>query len=397
MFRRFFQHPLDYIFPLVLIGLLSVYAIFDVSTNAQAGNMDMSRGRVYILILAILVFLSLYMFINGLRNILKLPIIPSLFALLIWIILDNLVNNTMNRSAQINIMLCLLWIGSYYSFFQTTKKAHYGFSYNSFFVILFFIYCAINVYAQRNMAFVHDREYGMTSYSYYLLSFLPALLLNEKKIRRNVLIIICSTFVLLSLKRGPILALPIILFVYWITKAKLGLTKINVLQATLILIASYGAVIWTNHLTNGFLLDRFSSQELSYASGRDEMWTLIWEQIQDRNLLTLLFGTGSGTSIQLLGTGVHNEWLEFLFTFGAIGVLLYLFFFISLIKRYFKLIRNKSRYAPQYGSAIAFFFLSGLSDGFFFVYWTFYFFATIGYIEALELRQLSSNVANGNE
>lgn len=387
MKNRLLYYPLDYLLPIVLFVLLIAYAVFDVTTNAQAGNADLSRGRVYVVIVSILAFLLLYVLFHNPLFALRLPSIPALILILSWLIIDNLINHSFSRAAQINIMLCVLWIVTYYSFFQATKQAHANQLFDLFFICLFFVYCAVNIYAQRNIAIANDREFGMTSYSYYLLSFLPAILLIKRKGIRAGLLIICSLFVLISLKRGPILALPIIMLVYWYSKAKVGLSRIKAFRAILIVVFAYLAILSINYFTKGFLLDRFSNQQLSSASGRDQMWSIIWSQIQSRDLLTLLYGMGSGASVKLLGTGVHNEWLEFLFTFGIIGVILYFVLFVSLLKRYSRLIRLRSVFAPQYGSAVAFFFLSGLSDGFFFVYWSFYFFAILGYIEGLILRQ----------
>ena len=395
MFYRFFQRPFDYFFPLILFVLLLMYAFYDVSSSAQAGNLDVSRNSVYIIIIAILSFLFVSILIQGFRYHLKLPILPSVFMILLWIIINNLVNETMGRPAQINIMICLLWVCAYYSFYLIARKAHFDHFFDSFFAVLFLVYCGINIYAQQNIAIAYGRDYGMTSYSYYLLSFLPALLLGKNRKCRSVLVIVCSIMILFSFKRGPILALPVILSVYWLSRAKLGEIRMRFSRIIMLVIVAYGVLLFVNHITNGFLLDRFSSQELSSASGRDQMWTNTLEHIRNRDINVLLIGTGSGTSIQLLGTGVHNEWLEFLYTFGIIGVFLYFIFFISLIRRYSQLLRLRSKYSPQYGSAVAFYFLSGLTDGFFFVYWTFYFFSTIGYIEALKYREFKGqNNAN---
>lgn len=47
--------------------------------------------------------------------------------------------------------------------------------------------------------------------------------------------------------------------------------------------------------------------------------------------LEFLCGGGSGSSIATLGTGAHNEWLEFVFNYGATGGLLYAVMIFSLV------------------------------------------------------------------
>ena len=380
------KRPLSLFFVVLMTALLIAYAYFDVTTSAQAGNMDMARNRVYPIILSILVLLGFYAASHKMRPVLRLPLTPVLVIILIWLILGNVLNGTLGREAGINVMMGIMWILSYFSFFQYIRCNKTD-ELKVFFIVMFVVYLVVNVYAQRNIAIAYGREYGMTSYSYYLLSMLPALMMVENKGLRLALVCICSFFVVFSFKRGPILTLPLILLVYILIGKKVGTAHYNLLWVFVIALFTVALVYYVNLLSNGFLLSRFSEDELSSASGRDEIWSSVWADIRQRDYLHWLIGKGAGYSVQLVGTGVHNEWLEFLSTYGLIGVAFYFSFFIALIRRLIGLIKDRSRYAPQYAASVAFFFLSGLSDGFYFVYWSFYFFSTLGYIEALVRKE----------
>src|SRR5690606_23104681 len=99
---------------------------------------------------------------------------------------------------------------------------------------------------------------------------------------------------------------------------------------------------WVDSLGGGYLSARFNQEELSSGSGRVDMWSTVINSLYERDDLSLLMGSGSGSSVMLLGTGVHNEWLEFLYSFGVVGVILYFLMCMIIIRRYFTLIKHKS-------------------------------------------------------
>ena len=51
-------------------------------------------------------------------------------------------------------------------------------------------------------------------------------------------------------------------------------------------------------------------------------------QILNRNFFEFLIGKGSGSSLSIIGSGVHNEILEMLFSYGVIGLIIYLWLVI---------------------------------------------------------------------
>ena len=137
--------------------------------------------------------------------------------------------------------------------------------------------------------------------------------------------------------------------------------------------------------------ERFSKEQLEDGSNRNVMWHIAMTDIEQRDFFTLLIGKGSGSSIKLLGSGCHNEWLEFLFSFGVIGVVLYLGFGLALINRYRYLLKVKSIYAPALGVEVIFFWCVGLFSGFYFTHSSLYFFAFLGLLESLHRQEILAN------
>lgn len=374
-------------FFIVVSCLLVLFAVNDVQTSGQGGNAGIDRGMVYGLIISIVSLFCIYTIFHIHKFPKQYPVVGNLCSISIWILISNIVNGTMDRSGQIHLMLSVLWIMIYSCIYIYTQYHNNFRGIITVYIILLIVYYCVNIYAQTNMAITYDKEYGMTSFSYYILALFPFAFLIQNKVLRNAVIGFSIVMVLFSFKRGPIITLPCMLVAYFLSNTKIGRASHGIGKVVLVSALFVIAFLVINKLSNNFLMARFSSSELSSASGRDEMWRIALSNIENRGFVPLLIGAGSGSSIRLLGTGIHNEWLEFLFSFGLVGITLYLFLFISLFKRAIALTTMKSCYAPVYSMAVAFFFFSGLSDGFYFVYWTIYFFSLIGVVESLVNRE----------
>lgn len=369
---------------LLTIGVILVlYAYNDVTTNAQAGNIGLDRSSVYILVLSLLFVISVNAFKNFSISFFKLPYVRPLSFLTLWLFTSNLLNDNFDRGTQLHLMLSVLWIFTYYDIYIHGMKYKRYNSIALLFSCMMLVYFVVNLYAQSNITSQLGRDFGMTSYAYYLLAIMPFVILIPNKLISRIIFISACLLVIVSLKRGPIITLGLMLISYYVVSNMIG-TKLISFKALLFLVVFLVfACYFINDYTDGFLAYRFSSDEMLGASGRDEMWRQVINTIENRSVFSSLIGFGSGASIKLLGTGVHNEWLEFLLSFGLIGVCLYFTLLLSFIDRVRKLIKIKSPLAPLYSMIICFFIFSGMSDGFYFVYWTFYFFASIGLLEAL--------------
>ena len=83
------------------------------------------------------------------------------------------------------------------------------------------------------------------------------------------------------------------------------------------------------------LIDRFNSEDLKDGSGRTRIWEVGLDTFQKRGLITLFLGEGVGAAnIMALINGIyfspHNNFLEFLYNFGLIGLVLFVLWWIIL-------------------------------------------------------------------
>lgn len=372
--------------------LLLAYTIYDYLNSGNSGFDDSSRGRVYLFLVLIAFYSLLYVFFHFPKNRHSPPFIRIMVLLLLWIILCNLVNHRLDWTMYVHLFLAIWWICSYFYFYVYCRANPNSTTYIiDFFSLMMIMYLYFSFESQTRIQMNRETEHVVLNYAYNILAFIPIILLRKNRITRYFLLFLAISAIFLSFKRGPLVILPGMYLAYHLglIESKKGVLKqlLKLILAVIVFVITFSAV---DSLSGGFLSSRFTASELQYGSTRQELWAMAIEDIADRDLFTFLIGKGSGSSIELLTSGVHNEWLEFLFSFGAIGVVLYFCFGISLVIKFSQMRKKKSIYTPVVGTLVAFFWIVGFFSGFYFVHASFYFFALLGIIDALETREMIS-------
>lgn len=90
-------------------------------------------------------------------------------------------------------------------------------------------------------------------------------------------------------------------------------------------------------MSNGTLQVRyeFTQNEGDEEGGRASMYPMIWEAITQSDMTEIAIGHGHNAIVSndiLYGLSAHNDYLEFLYDYGAIGLLLLLLYQWELIK-----------------------------------------------------------------
>ena len=116
-----------------------------------------------------------------------------------------------------------------------------------------------------------------------------------------------------------------------------------------------------------YVFSRFSSISEDKGSGRDIVWRNVLDTYSKSPVLEKIIGHGHYSAIIVnrghnIDLSAHNDFLEVLFDYGIIGLILYLLLHIYLIKRLFFLKRNKSElFLPYLASYITMFIMSMVS------------------------------------
>lgn len=258
--------------------------------------------------------------------------------------------------------------------------------------ISLFAAAIIQFYFWRNVYLddlgTENKTIGVNIFVYIL----PLLILIRKRIFTSVLFIISLYFILIGAKRGLIICsiLPLILYIKDFSKGKKNVFKW--IGAVFFIILA-GFVI-SNLLENdSYLMTRYYDTLEGDSSGRDIIYSTYLNQWSNSdNILNILFGYGSvATEHTFLRSKAHSDWIEVLFDYGILGIILYVFYFINLIKLYVK--NKKSDYSSIY---LCILWICGLKSIFSFVFFDSELLAlaiSYGYVVGKQYNPMTRNIA----
>ena len=219
-------------------------------------------------------------------------------------------------------------------------------------------------YMELNML---ERIGARNNSSYFTLYLLPFLLCHKNKIVRIACLVAVFLVVLLSMKRGGLFAITLAAVVYlYVLQIKMKGVKLKIWGFAFFAIVVAGLAFIFNYtneeILNGAILSRINDIEETGGAGRTEIWKGYLSFINDSPALYLLFGRGWRGSIRdsHIDYTCHNDFLEALVDFGIVGLVLYIPFFVVLIKTCLRMIKAKHEYAPAMGASIAIFFVNSM-------------------------------------
>lgn len=153
---------------------------------------------------------------------------------------------------------------------------------------------------------------------------------NTKK--RNWYYIIAFLLVIclcLLISRGSIISLAIACIFYF--RRTIFSSKIIGYGLLLVVLTFF---LYDTGLFDG-IIDRFNSEDLKDGSGRTKIWETGLVTFGSKGLLTIMLGEGVGAANQMALLGgiyfsPHNNFLEFLYNFGMIGLILFILWWVML-------------------------------------------------------------------
>jgi len=377
-----------YISLYILFALIGVYAIQDFQTSANTGMKGAERGAVHAALFILLLFLAGYFAKRAIRGeLIKSPVILVLGLITVWVGAVNLMQNLSGWAPAVHLGISALWILIYFFFSYYVRRYPKAWPHIQVCVaIMFGFYVFSALYAYYILQALYGRIVAV-NLVYNVLVFLPWLTLMSSKWARRLGYVLVFIVVLVSMKRGAIIAYPILISA-WILMEAVPRKKVGraIVQMVVALALFIGGLQIVDQSTGGFLSERFSAESLASGSGRAQSYYHIVENVSNRSPADFLIGTGSGSSIQLLGTGAHNEWLEFLYSFGIIGVVLYLLLFLALVGRIRRLSKQSSPYTAAVAMAVVYILVVGMVGGIYFVHSTLYIVAFLGVVEGMMIN-----------
>lgn len=200
----------------------------------------------------------------------------------------------------------------------------------------------------------------VNNFGYDFLCLFPILSFYRKRTLFTYLIILCvMTFILMSMKRGAVF-IGFFCMVWFLVEMFMNAKK---LKKVLIILLSVCLVVvlfsFVLHMleTSDFFIQRVQSTMEGKTSGRDILFSTLSDYfLYDTDAFQFFFGSGANATLEISSKYAHNDWLELLVNQGALGLAIYLFYWISFFSVWRKMKGDASLYFP-FGLLLFIFFM----------------------------------------
>ncbi len=313
---------------LVLFSLINFFELFLPRDESQQ-----SSARLPIQILNIVVLLLMIYFIAFCKlhfnRITK--VVLSLVGMIIAYFFVYLIDNNIVVGEIRNYIKFTTWLIAIIFFFEALLRFPTQPVY--FQIYAFTFVCAIAKKIFDASVFDNEKLNGGDTASLPLLFIIPTILLLFKSKYRFILLSACAFLILISLRRTSILSLAVCMpFIYKYLKS--SLTKGQVLLIVVLFFCGLVAVWMYFGVAIQYRFSEFfdKNSEAGVGSGRSSFYLIVWDNYLSGNY-SIFLGNGL-TSVKYLLmkkanfelTHAHNDFLEIIYTFGLLGICLWLFF-----------------------------------------------------------------------
>ena len=192
--------------------------------------------------------------------------------------------------------------------------------------------------------------------TYFCITTLPlVLILTNNRSYRNLSMVLAVLISTASTKRAGTLALILGLFIMFVVEAHIQGTLNQrwkkYLKIMLLILMGTIIVFYLENAGRIQILDRFARLGDDGGSGRDVIWSIVLNAYHSSGLVQRLFGHGFQSVYYILRPGgfyrfAHNSYIEYLYDYGTVGLILLLVFIIALIVSTIDMVRRKARFAP---------------------------------------------------
>lgn len=198
---------------------------------------------------------------------------------------------------------------------------------------------------------------------YILIAMASFLLIEKDSVLKTSLIFYVGIIILCTTKRTGLLCIILGIFIYYLldilfkNKPIKGFIKIVLLISGSIFIG-----ICIINYFNLDILERFSQLQSDGGSGRDNIWQQVYLAFQFSSNKFRIWGHGFNAvsfNLNIQGRAIlaHNDYLEYLYDYGIIGICLVACLLISILKRFFLCIKKRSNLTPVFAYVIVCFIL----------------------------------------
>lgn len=304
------------------------------------------------ILFAIVTFLSMYYTLTEMIGV-AITYLLQLFSLIVLLLYsaDYLKNIERNSFVNSCLLFLLLFVG-YSVFTEFVNDQFRSVAFATLIPLPFFMYdispkvvrrlfwtvCATSIISLLYLLMTGRAEnefyYGD---GYYALVSLPLglyCLRNKSPLIILIWIVAMFSLTLVAAKRGDILACVVGVMLYlfhrYIQSSKGLKRNPQILILVLGIFIMYFAFEYI-YQNLDILHERIVLTKEGNSSGREIIYTVLWDIFKDSSFTNMLWGYGMNAPYNFIGIQAHNDWLELLLDEGVVGGILYLSMIMSLL------------------------------------------------------------------
>ena len=327
------------------------------------------------------------------------------FLILLWVLYAVFVILITTNDVFLDIRSALWWPLVYLVFYAIVKNDSTLKCFNTTIKIvvpILFASSLILFFILRKLTLLNDmgnlKEVLVAENSiFYIVTVLPCLCLLRLKYKYPI-IFLSLLATLYSFKRSAILCVCIVIvislyFDFWQNKkASVLKTRFLAILISILLLTIWGFV---NKYTDSFIADRFENVKEDRGSGRLDIWAEVLNLYSNQDIVAKINGSGYDSVIKYYKFSAHNDFIEMLFDFGVVGLVLYLIIvvqFAQLCKQSKKL--GNVYFASSLSAIVIFILMSSFSHLWLYPSYNAYIMMYFGMINALLSNTISTRSDN---
>lgn len=217
----------------------------------------------------------------------------------------------------------------------------------------------------RTLTFTVSTNSGLEVFSssnqiFYVVLLLPFIFLIDNNRNKYFILFISVVATLLSFKRSALIYVAVVLGVavyYDFIKAKNISSFYKISSLCIIVFVMMFSFDYVEMLTGGHLSGRIESIEEDKGSGRLDIFETVWSKYLNGDETHIILGRGFDKVVKdkivyeidgYTALSAHNDYLEILYDFGLVGILIYSFYLLKI----YSLARIVKKYGSHYYQAI---------------------------------------------
>ena len=345
-------------FYLVLLLLVVAFLILKILRGTTISD---ERGGIWNVIQVLFVGIGVYFLLSRNKSYRSIKVIRCYLAFFIYIwllaFIPFITSYKIGLSEWFHFLTIPYGVMVLLAFFSIGRKADL----KQYSWILWSCFVIISLLFFRGMqSFRSDAvRIGATSDVYYIVGLLPIILINTVKRYKIVPFLIAFACILMSNKRGAFFILAAMMVIYYILPSGTNKRSNNLVGrfvlVSIVLAVAYFFMIWMTSIYDFNMLNRMEQIEEDGGSGRWDRWVFLVSKFFGSNsIIRLMFGYGSGAVLDLLSGGhAHNDFVELLFDYGIVALILYIVFYVAMIREGLSMYKRGYSYTREYFCSVA--------------------------------------------